>query len=45
MTDIKTLGQTAKASTHQLSFLSTKTKNQILKHRLAASVVTFGRDS
>lgn len=30
MTDIRTLGQTAKASTRQLSLLSTKTKNQIL---------------
>lgn len=30
MTDIQTLGQTAKASTSQLSLLSTKEKNQIL---------------
>lgn len=36
MTDIKTLGQTAKASTHQLSLLSTKTKNQILNQMAAA---------
>lgn len=36
MTDIKTLGQTAKASTHQLSLLSTKTKNQILNQMAEA---------
>lgn len=36
MTDIKTLGQTAKASTHQLSLLSTKEKNQILNQMAAA---------
>lgn len=36
MTDIKTLGQTAKASTHQLSLLSTKEKNQILNQMAEA---------
>lgn len=36
MTDIKTLGQTAKASTSQLSLLSTKTKNQILNQMAEA---------
>lgn len=36
MTDIQTLGQTAKASTHQLSLLSTKEKNQILNQMAAA---------
>lgn len=36
MTDIKTLGQTAKASTSQLSLLSTKEKNQILNQMAAA---------
>ena len=36
MTDIQTLGQTAKASTHQLSLLSTKTKNQILNQMAEA---------
>lgn len=36
MTDIKTLGQTAKASTNQLSLLSTKEKNQILNQMAAA---------
>ena len=36
MTDIQTLGKTAKASTHQLSLLSTKTKNQILNQMAEA---------
>lgn len=36
MTDIKTLGQTAKASASQLSLLSTKTKNQILNQMAEA---------
>ena len=36
MTDIQTLGQTAKASTSQLSLLSTKTKNQILNQMAEA---------
>lgn len=36
MTDIQTLGQTAKASTHQLSLLSTKEKNQILNQMAEA---------
>ena len=36
MTDIKTLGQTAKASTSQLSLLSTKEKNQILNQMAEA---------
>ena len=36
MTDIKTLGQIAKASTSQLSLLSTKTKNQILNQMAEA---------
>ena len=36
MTDIKTLGQAAKASTSQLSLLSTKTKNQILNQMAEA---------
>lgn len=36
MTDIKTLGQTAKASTSQLGLLSTKTKNQILNQMAEA---------
>ena len=36
MTDIKALGQTAKASTSQLSLLSTKTKNQILNQMAEA---------
>ncbi|MCJ0578169.1 glutamate-5-semialdehyde dehydrogenase [Enterococcus cecorum] len=36
MTDIQTLGQTAKASTSQLSLLSTKEKNQILNQMAEA---------
>ncbi|WP_248625178.1 glutamate-5-semialdehyde dehydrogenase [Enterococcus cecorum] len=36
MTDIQTLGKTAKASTSQLSLLSTKTKNQILNQMAEA---------
>ena len=36
MTDIQTLGKTAKASTHQLSLLSTKEKNQILNQMAEA---------
>ena len=36
MTDIQTLGQTSKASTSQLSLLSTKTKNQILNQMAEA---------
>ena len=36
MTDIKTLGKTAKASTSQLSLLSTKMKNQILNQMAEA---------
>lgn len=36
MTDIQTLGQTAKASTSQLSLLSIKTKNQILNQMAEA---------
>lgn len=36
MTDIKTLGQTAKESASQLSLLSTKTKNQILNQMAEA---------
>lgn len=36
MTDIKTLGQTAKASASQLCLLSTKTKNQILNQMAEA---------
>ena len=36
MTDIKTLGQTAKACASQLSLLSTKTKNQILNQMAEA---------
>lgn len=36
MTDIQTLGQTAKASTHQLSLLSSKEKNQILNQMAEA---------
>jgi len=36
MTDIQTLGKTAKASTSQLGLLSTKTKNQILNQMAEA---------